>query len=78
MEDDTQPIRMSKLGWLTVTAAAKAVLVSVHTIRSWIQRDEVEHTKVGVRRYVSRRSLADKLGPIASKALGLEGETDAV
>jgi len=70
-DDDTQELRLRATGWLSIPAAASAALVSVHTVRAWIQKNEVEHTKVGNRRYVKRSSLAERLGPIAAEALGL-------
>ena len=67
----TQVDAMKNEGWITVINAAVLARVNQQTIYRWIRSGDLESTKVGARLYVSRDSLLRKLGPVASRALGL-------
>lgn len=70
----TQADLMRQEGYLSAAEAAESSGVAVTTVHRWLSQGKVEGTQVGSYWYVSKDSLVEYLGPIASRAAGLSTE----
>ncbi len=66
---------MHAAGFLSAREAAELTSVALATIHRWANEGELEHSHIGNRLYVSRASLATRVGPIVAKALGLSSHS---
>ncbi len=62
---------MEEAGFLPATRAAQLTGTALATIHRWANDGEVMCQHIGKRLYISQKSLAERLGPIVAKALGL-------
>ena len=58
-----QRIKMAKDGFIPIVKAARILACHVTTLYRWVDdvKNTIEHTRVGERRYVHVRTLADHL-----------------
>ena len=60
---------MREQGFLSVSAVAQQCGVTRASVDLWIKNGHVEHTRVGLRIYIQRKSLEEFLGPDGKKML---------
>jgi hypothetical protein len=64
-----QDEKMREQGFLPVSAVAKQCGVTRASVDLWMKNGHVEHTRVGLRIYIERKSLEAFLGVDGSKML---------
>lgn len=62
---------MMQKGYLSASAIARKVGLSPASVAGWIARGQVQHVRIGRRKYVLIKSVVSYLGADAAKLLGV-------